>query len=314
MTPYELERSQSCLRRIMTTVMFALFFCCTARAQPAVHHNKEFWKKIAENKYQVPAGESAASLIDDLTDNLGSPDPELRDELVHGISAVWIYRNGLFSGDELRPLIRKCENNLTVGIGEQGTDTVLLRSFSALELSLIAAFDNKKRFLTDADFAGLLNSALNYFNAERDIRGYDPQKGWMHATAHTSDLLKFLGRNSRLKVTDQAKILDAISKKVHQDGHNFVFGENERMAAAVLSLARRSDFDQSNFQAFLNRLAAESNSLWSTQPLNLDEFAAIQNAKDLLRSLVVQINFVDHAEAAAESAKQSILATLKRMP
>src|SRR5690242_9394286 len=268
MTPYELEQSQSCLRRIMTTVMFALFFCCAAGAQPAVHHNKEFWKKIAENKYQVPAGESAASLIDDLTDNLGSPDPELRDELVYGISAVWIYRNGLFSGDELRPLIRKCENNLTVGIGEQGTDTVLLRSFSALELSLIAAFDNKKPFLTNADFADLLKSALSYFKAERDLRGYDVQKGWMHATAHTADLLKFLGRSSRLKTTDQSKILEAIAGKLRQDGHVFVFGENERMAAVILSLVRRSDFSQSDFQSWLNGFAADSNSLWSAEKLS----------------------------------------------
>src|SRR5689334_5945095 len=108
------------------TLLFAIG-CSAEGQQQAAHHNKDFWKSIAANKYQVPAGESAASLINDLTDNLGSPDSELRDDLVYGISAVWIYRDGLLSADELRALARKCENNLTVGIGEQGTDTVLLR-------------------------------------------------------------------------------------------------------------------------------------------------------------------------------------------
>lgn len=301
------------LRRTVASLTIALLMSCLAAGQPVTHHNKQFWKSIADNQYRVPEGESAASLIEDLTDNLGSPDPELRDDLVYGISAVWIYREALLSDDQLRSLIRKCENNLAVGIGEQGTDTILLRSFSALELSLIAAFDNKKPFLSRADFADLLNSALNYFEAERDLRGYDVQKGWMHATAHTADLLKFLCRSSRLKATDQPKILEAITGKLQQDGHTFIFGENERMAAAILSLVRRSDFDQAAFQSWLNDLAIESDSLWSAQKLSVDKFAAVQNSKDLLRSLAVQIKLLDTAAPFAEPAQTSVLATLKRM-
>lgn len=301
------------LRRTAASLTIALLMSCLAAGQQATHHNKQFWKSIADNKYRVPEGESAASLMEDLTDNLGSLDPELRDDLVYGISAVWIYRDALLSDDQLRSLVRKCENNLTVGIGEQGTDTVLLRSFSALELSLIAAFDNRKPFLTDADFAHLLNSALDYFKAERDLRGFDVQKGWMHATAHAADLLKFLGRSSLLKTTDQSKILEAITGKLRQDGRTFVFGENERMAATILSLVRRSDFDQPDFQAWLNGFAADSNSLWSAQKFSIDRFAAVQNSKDLLRSLIVQIKLLDTGAPSAGAAETSVLATLKRM-
>lgn len=294
-------------------VALTLFMSCSVMGQSAAHHDKQFWKSIADHQYQIPEGESSTSLLDDLTDHLGSPDPELRDDLVYGISAVWIYRDGLLAGDQLRTLARKCENNLTIGIGEQGTDTVLLRSFSALELSLIAAFDNKKPFLTDADFSGLLNATLNYFKSERDLRGYDAEKGWMHATAHTADLLKFLARSPHLKTTDQPRILEAIGGKLRQDGHPFVFGENERMAAAVLSLVRRSDFDEGDFQNWLNGVAAESDSLWRAQKLSLARFTAVQNAKDLLRSLVVQINLLDTAGPVVKTAESSILATLKRM-
>lgn len=310
---YALTSRKYIWRRVVSTVVCGLSVYCPAHAQQHVHHDKQFWKQIVENKYQAPKGESAPSLIDDLTDNLGSPDPELRDDLVYGISAVWIYRDGLLSSDELRPLIQKCEKNLTVGIGERGTDSVLLRSFSALELSLIAALNNRKPFLTDAEFSELLNSAIAYFSGERDLRGYDPEKGWMHATAHTADLLKFLGRNSRLKPSAQTRILEVISQKLEQDGHTFVFGENERMAAAVLSLVRRSDLDQPGFESWLNHFPAQSDALWTEQKLPLDHFAAVQNGKDLLRSLLAQIELVDKPEPTLDRVKQSILATLKKI-
>jgi hypothetical protein len=218
------------------TVAYVL--CALVLLQGAHAQDKEFWKQIVRNDYRVPAGQSAASLIEDLTDNLGSPDPELRDDLAYDISAAWIYKNELLSSDDLRRLIQKCERNLGVGIGEVGKDSVLLRSFSALELSLIAAFDNKKPFMSEAESQQLLTAALAYMNRERDLRGYDRDKGWIHATAHTADLLKFLGRSSRLKAADQARILDAIAGKLRQGGQVFVFGENERMAAATMSLVR----------------------------------------------------------------------------
>jgi hypothetical protein len=64
---------------------------------------------------------------------------------------------------------------------------------------VIAARDNDAPFLTPPEFDGLLEHALAYFHDERDTRGFDAVKGWMHSAAHTSDLLKFLARSSRLR-------------------------------------------------------------------------------------------------------------------
>lgn len=284
-----------------------------ASAQDKIPHDKEFWTQIAQNHDRVPAGESAASLIDELTDNLGSADPQLRDELAYGISAAWIYRDGLLSGDQLRGLMQKCERNLGVGIGEVGTDSVLLRSFSALELSLIAAFENRKSFMSEADYQQLLTAALNYLNEERDLRGYDREKGWMHATAHTADLLKFLARNSRLKSAQQRHILDAIAGKLRQSGQVFVFGENERLGAVILSLILRSDFDQQAFDSWLSNFVTQGNALWKSRQLDVSEFASVQNAKDLLRSLLAQLDSIEQPEAAAQRARRSLLDSLKQL-
>lgn len=86
-----------------------------AEGQGGAHHDKQYWLRIAQTGYKVPAGESPAALIAELTDYLGSPDPELRDSLAYEISAAWIYRDGLLSHDEIRPLMQKCENNLRGG-------------------------------------------------------------------------------------------------------------------------------------------------------------------------------------------------------
>lgn len=151
-------------------------------------------------------------------------------------------------------------------------------------------------------------------NAERDLRGYDRDKGWMHATAHTADLLKFLGRSSRLKPPDQARMLEAIAGKLRQSGQVFVFAENERMAASVMSLVRRSDFDQQGFASWLPGFVAEGNALWKSRQLDVAKFASVQNAKDLLRSSLVQLDSSDPADAGrTEATRRSILDCLRQL-
>ena len=83
------------------------------------------------------------------------------------------------------------------GLGTAGDDRVFKRSFSALCLSLIAAADLSASFLEPAEFHAFFDRMLDYFQRERDLRGFDPVHGWMHTVAHTSDALKFLSRNPK---------------------------------------------------------------------------------------------------------------------
>jgi hypothetical protein len=122
-----------------------------------------------------------------------------------------------------------------------GTDEVFRRSFSALDLSVLAALDNEHPFLSEEEFARLLSSTLAYLAGEKDLRAFDVRTGWMHATAHTADVLKFLGRNPRLRPADQRRILDGIAAKARDAGLAFTHGENERLAAAVMSLVLHKD-------------------------------------------------------------------------
>src|SRR5215471_4858000 len=176
-------------------------------------HPKAYWQAIAKGDFEPPAGVTAAQLVPELVANLASPDPELRDDLSATILTSWIARKKLLGPEDLRSLITTLRTNLRQGIGTTDGDGVLLRSFSALTLSIVVARDNEAPFLTEAEQAALLDSALDYFHDERDLRGFDPALGWMHSAAHTADLLKFLARSARLPAGAQPRILAALAAK-----------------------------------------------------------------------------------------------------
>jgi hypothetical protein len=66
---------------------------------------------------------------------------------------------------------------------------VFKRSFSALCLASLIRRELSTPFLGPQRFQALLADALEYLRQERDLRGFDPRKGSIHATAHTADLL-----------------------------------------------------------------------------------------------------------------------------
>jgi hypothetical protein len=260
----------------------------SVEAAAAPPHPRTFWREIVRGGYKVPAGESPAVLLGELSGYLGSPDPELRDEFAAGITAEWIYEQKLLAPPELRQLLAVWSANLQRGLGESGTDSVFLRSYSALALSDIALLDDERPFLTSAEVDALLTAALDYLDGEKDVRGYDLQKGWIHSAAHTADLLRALGGSRYLKPADPGRILAAIGRKMDNPGGVFTYGENARLSAAVLALVRRADFDAAAFAALTDRFVSAAKPLWQGR-LDPRRFAAVENSKQLLRSLYVQL-------------------------
>ena len=275
-------------------------------------HPPAFWRGIVERGFAVPEGESAAALLGELSGHLGSPDPELRDTFAYGIAAAWIYRDRRLSPEELRGLLARWTANLKEGVGETGSDRVLLRSFSALELSILAGTDNRDSFLTPEEHAGLLDAALAYLGAERDLRGFEPRVGWIHATAHTADVLKFLGRSAKLAPGGAARIAGAVEAKLAGAGSPFVWGEDERLARALLSLVRRADFDPAPFAAWLDRLQAAQAALWRAPALDPAAYVALDNQKQALRALAVMLAAEAEPSPAAAAWRQKLIATLAR--
>lgn len=298
----------------MPSIPALVLLLLAAGAVPALPRDASFWRHLAASGSAVPEGASPAALLLETSAFLGSPDPTLRDGVAYAVAAEWIVRKKVVEPADLRPLLELWSANLKRGIGETGNDGVLLRSFSALDLSLLAARDLQTPYLDPDERKGLLDAAIAYLAAERDLRGYEPGKGWLHATAHTADLLKFLARNPRLKREDAARILPAIGAKLREAGEVFAWGEDERLASAILAVLKREDADPASLDAWLAPLAGSADGLWEAPSLDVKQFAAVQNGKHVLARLHVLLSVVPEPTPALVKARGSVLHALEQLP
>ncbi len=250
----------------------------------------EFWKSIRDQSFTVPPNESVAHLALKIADLAAETDPILRDECGYEILETWVYRRGLLTGNELEALRRKLLPGMTFHIGESDTDTVFHRSFSALYMSILAAEDLRKPFLSSSAFRETLDTALRCYTEEKDFRGYVPKKGWAHATAHVADLLKFLGRNVRLSTEDQKRIVAGVSQRCRNSPSAFTWGEDARMAAALLSIVDRKDFDTSAFREWFGRLVDENKELWKMPPIDIAAYVGVRSQANVLAHFAAKID------------------------
>jgi hypothetical protein len=278
-----------------------------SQARASATHDKAFWREVAARTFTPPAGEPLPALVQELSGFLASPDPELRDDIGYSGLVAWIYRQRLVPPDSCRTLMADWQRNLTVGIGERGTDSVFRRSFSALALGIVAILDNEAPFLTKADFDSLLASALTYLNAERDIRGFEESHGWMHSVAHTADLLKFLARSRYLDQAQQGIILQAVIDKLGLVDEVLTHGEDERLARAVLSIAARSDLDETAFARWATGLPPPR----PAGPPTPAGLARAQNRKNLAVALYAVLSADKRNAPTIQRARDSVLAALK---
>ena len=280
----------------------------------AERRGKAFWTALAKD-CAVPPGETAAGLVSEAASLLGSPDSEWRDAIGYDVVVACAYKKRLLSAEERRALTSRLRANLRRGIGATGDDSVLLRSFSALDLSILAALELQDPALDAAGYARLLDDGLAYLKDERDLRGLEPRVGWIHATAHTADLLKFLARDARFKPQDHARLFDAAWSKLTAAGTPvFTHAEDERLAAALVSVARRSDFDPASLDPWLDRFVALEKQVWTKTPPESATLDASQNARDLLRSFYALLSLPEPAAAGGQAAaREKALATLTKI-
>src|SRR4051812_19882784 len=138
---------------------------------------------------RAPAGRPLADLTAELTTMLGSTDPYLRDGIAFPTLSTWI-SEGVYD-DLLEGLGDGMTAGLAIGVGEDGTDSVFRRSFSALVLAVCL------ERTTTLGAGGVSHETVlrwgdrlaGWLVRERDLRGFVPGKGWAHAVAHGADAL-----------------------------------------------------------------------------------------------------------------------------
>lgn len=201
--------------------------------------DKVFWQSVKTNNFTAPSRRTP----DELAACLGSLDPELRDALAYEIFTNWL-RGGRLSALVMKSLVRSLVQNLGTGIGQAEGESTLLRSFSALILSEAIRRDNQASYLEPPEFAEVLNAALAYLPAERDLRGFDSRYGYVHGVAHGSDLLWRLASSPKTGAAELQHILEALASKIALPGeHFYVYGEPERLDRAFIYALNRGVLD-----------------------------------------------------------------------
>jgi Protein of unknown function (DUF2785) len=195
------------------------------------------WQKVIDDGFARPDGGVTPELIAELSEALRSPDPVLRDEQAFSVLARWIpdldsgQRHRL--GDEMAARFADPE--------------VQARTFAPLILAGI---------VEAGDFDDAWLSAFTcWYPAETDVRGHDPELGWLHAVAHGADLLGAFGRCPQ---ADPAPLLDvAAARLLAPTGYLFAAQEDDRVAYAVALTLTRTELSQAQSVDWLDPVRAD---------------------------------------------------------
>lgn len=127
--------------------------------------------------------------LDWLLENIGHPDPTIRDELVYA-SFCHIFLDSLITREQAQSLLQFSQETKPFSL-EGPTQK---RSFICLLYCLLLSVDNERdsvyfAFLSTNDRELLFQQALDYLTIENDWSGYDEKLGWIHTAAHGADFL-----------------------------------------------------------------------------------------------------------------------------
>ncbi len=281
--------------------------------------DKTFWQSIMDNEYAVPPDFSVETLTAELLTYLGSTDPELREGPAYAILDAWIHQ-GYYSHAELWEMATQLLHNLSIGLGEQQSDTVFRRAFSLLILTEIVYHDLLHPTLKETEVRQLLEQALAYFAAEQDLRGYDSEKGWIHSIAHAADFLWVLTQHRFVSAPDLTRIMDALAGKITAPvAHVYLYGEEERLARTVMGALQRDLLTLPFLASWLEHMThPEGRVAWSESfegpeggklmevVRSAAETCARHNAKYFLYTLYFQLRSPGFAQLAFVEQKPAV--------
>ncbi|HYT25781.1 MAG TPA: DUF2785 domain-containing protein [Actinomycetota bacterium] len=276
--------------------------------------DRGFLRFLVSADNALPQGQWVAELTPELLSWLGSVDDELRDGFAYPILAAWIER-GEYPPDELRAMARRMVENLESGLGEAGTDSVFLRTFSALILMEIVAYDNASPFLDADEVLDLFERGLSYLRREQDLRGWVPGPGWAHAIAHVADLLMMLARSRHLGAPELERLLDAVADKLLAPAEAvYLHHEDERLAYTTLNVLRRGLVGRDFLTAWAGRFERPpGHDSWRPVYADPGLAAARMNVTSFLRSLYFQLLLTAEPPPGRAGTLDALVASLRHM-
>lgn len=247
---------------------------------------KDQLKIIADNKYKVLNNISLKTILDEMLFYIGSPDSELRDDLIYATFCKWIL-NDVLNKNEIVSILDTCLDNthLKYKIDNGFEDDVFTRSFSVLVIALILEYDCKVSILDEKYVKHVYRELCSYYTLERNLVGYYQQKGWAHTVAHTADAFSILVTNKYIQEKEIITILGLVKSKFQNYVYSFIDGEDERTACIVENSKKEKKISIEKIIKWLNQLT------FYTKRFELPGDTIIKgNIRNLLRSIYFKMD------------------------
>lgn len=246
---------------------------------------KDKLTEIKKNDFSVPDGVDPYEMALDMMREIGSIDPELRDELIYSTFATWTMK-GVFTDAQVEELldISMGEDYLFYEVGEFNKDTVFKRAFCCLTVAVLIYRHREKGIIPDEKLKAVADRFIDYYSREKDVRGYVDVKGWAHSAAHGADALDEFAQCKAITYEQLLHILNVIRDKVCIRYYTYINQEDERMTTAVVSALDRNKLEEHVIIDWIKG--------FKDAPLDRvhpEYHAVITNIKSFLRSLYFRL-------------------------
>ncbi|MGV3466265.1 MAG: DUF2785 domain-containing protein [Heyndrickxia sp.] len=235
-------------------------------------------------------------LIENMLRHIGDTDPELRDDLIY-FTFSRLVENKLMEYKLMEKILETCigRDYLFFHIGEEESDSVFTRSFSALAAQLILNQDIKENFLSQLLAKDTIQSSFLYLNQEKDVRGYVKEKGWAHSIAHGADLLMTAISHPLFSFKHIPRALEAVRSCLFKD-ECYKDDEDERLIFAVEALLDKGMSDEI-LEDWISSISHSLDKLFNIDGYSLDFYRNKTNSMNFLKSLYFRLGFRDKGEA-----------------
>jgi hypothetical protein len=256
--------------------------------------SKQFLRSSTENNYEIPAEIDSFAFAHALLANLASTDEELRDELSYMFLASGIIDRHKLTVHQVTEFLHLVldKDHLFYHVGEAGTDSIFMRSFSSLIVAGIIYTDSRNPALSPQDIHLAKDALLHYARQEKDWRGYVEGKGWAHAMAHLADALDECAQHQSMSAQDRQDILKNLRNLIKLP-EPLYHEEDMRLANVAYHIIACKQVSDEFLTTWIANCYVERDS-------DVSVWMSASNAKNFLRSLYfllfwdnISLNMVD---------------------